>query len=639
MITYKTTVSHAKYYKDLVIVLTHWDYLGNMIIGGVISNGEIELITLDQELLIDWFFKQLRILKDKPIPKAVKSGKRYLPIYTRSFTNIVNLFGDYEDQTFRIGEDANGMFLKMLRDGKRDFERHLGFLEFRSINELIDLDLCKRDTPIGDELYAIQDISEEELRAQMKKELFTVYDFVKVHADTVGGINNFRMGKGSVGCRFVERMQDEHGLFVIKKQAQLTAKNFPTFEMYQRICYDGMRKFSANSMLEVKQDTVSEQVVSYDFDSSFWSVIGAYKLPMQKVCYIGKDRDGDWRYFSSRDLENYLRDKKHFTGEYCFTCRATILSVEPKNKLNNWLLLRDTKVDLGYVTSSLLEEIRQDYDFRERDLILTDITVYASGYMSNEVFNYVYQTLHERKSALKKTKGAEYTIIKLCGNVIHGVAQKQSRIKHKRSFAYQDIKRDSERRPAEYLLSPQQSFFVYQLAACRLLQVLRRCDMSKVVYFDTDCIKTTQSKAEMDKIAEQVNAELIDRYRAAKRNIHRMTAEEHVLGFFEYEHTYEIFYALNKKFYIFVEDGKLQSTTSGFRKNVIAQAIQNHFGGTPEEALRAFVEIPEIVLDVGYVLNYQGRIIRCDFDKSVWAKSDVLEKAKMFLSDLVHGYI
>ena len=629
---------YSKYaHDDIIVFQAHYNADGELIVGGIMVNGETECISAERADLarvIDLIAGAAE-MKDLIIPIYCENWMMFFKLYEtlEGFENIV--------EDFQGCPDAE----RLLFSNATEDEKATYGLEIRSLSELCKLQNdAKEDLRVNRTSYFIYQTDWEQLCAGMQDELQTVNRFLVQMASNVGGINNFRLGAGHVGCRFVENILEKDELKRLVDHAQKQLRAFCNYHTYVCIA-DKAMKFSANCLIGVlRENEAVPDVMSFDFDSSFWAQVGMRELPCSKGTALQKRRY-EHREIPANKLFLALMHQK---------------GMKVKKNCVDWFLPdNEVKPDKIYVSSVLFDNLLQDYEIDSYSF--EDVIVFDKAYFPNDVFEMVYLKMHELKSALKSEQDEDslftYHLMKLCGNVLHGVAQKKTRIKdtfgnilledgterpmtvHEKILAAKEYYEasiawfKSKSTPADFILTPQQSVFVYHYAADSLLMLLRMFKKKDIVYYDTDCVKTTAPNAQ--EIIEKYNKKVLRMYEKAGRDVERITAEKHILGLAEFEKHYSHFYALAEKFYLFtMKDSPevLHSVTAGFRKDSIAKELMKYFNTTAEETLKRFIEEEDLSFNTDYILDSKGNTVQGFFSKelfSKWVKHQKLLRATL----------
>ena len=79
------------------------------------------------------------------------------------------------------------------------------------------------------------------------------------------------------------------------------------------------------------------------------------------------------------------------------------------------------------------------------------------------------------------------------------------------------------------------------------------------------------------------------------------THDGHTMGYLELEEECDNFCHLSPKFYLWVNNGNLRSTTAGYAKNSIAQKIEEVSGLKGTDALKWFCNQDYVNLKIGYI--------------------------------------
>lgn len=409
--------------------------------------------------------------------------------------------------------------------------------------------------------------------------------------DEEGEVHIHNVSFAYAARRFLEK--DSEFKDIVKETAErnIQLTRFPNYNFVREVVPD-IKEFNANKLVCHGKEVRWENVCKYDINSSFWAI------PLTE--YTG-------RYPRKVEVDEYGLTKKGETiedivfGDNVYFAKIQINNVLiTKEKRFDWLGLFN--IDLTdksmWVSNVEVKDILDTYELTEDDFIIEEVYKLEKTQFTNSQRKF-YQTLHKRK-ALAKQNGDN--LLKMClkviGHSLHGYAIGNwfTEVDNEKTYLnIATINRRGKRHYANHLLTPIDSLFLYSHARSHLLKVLEL--FGDNFYYDTDSIVTAKN----DTALAEYNNWIDSKYKDMGLNPKDYTHNGHTIGYLELEEECDNFCHISPKFYLWVNNGNLHSTSAGYAKNSIAQKIEEVSGLKGTDALKWFVSQKYIELDLGYI--------------------------------------
>lgn len=369
-----------------------------------------------------------------------------------------------------------------------------------------------------------------------------------------------------------------------------------------------------------KVDTVWYNVASYDFTSSYPSVMVAEKYPMSKAQRIGTAT---------------LEDLKDYSNNYCclFRCKIKYLisltEIEHPLSSSKCRNIIDGSEDNGrLVTAAYLETTMTEQDFFIMEKFydwesfeIFDLIIYRKGYLPNPLVKAILY-MYKRKTELKDVPGEEinYMILKNMLNSAYGmtVTDIVREVYEYTDSGYVDKKMTPEEKEQELITQIKKynnnikrflfyawGIWVTAYARYNLFTGIYACGHD-YIYSDTDSIKLTNPEVHKEYFEEYnklVTLKLQNSCAARAISTDSLCplnkkGEEKPLGIWDYEGTYKRFKTLGAKRYLieFFEPNKetgsvYKLTVAGVHKEMAREYLENNYPD-PFEVFDANLIIP-----------------------------------------------
>ena len=366
-----------------------------------------------------------------------------------------------------------------------------------------------------------------------------------------------------------------------------------------------------------KVDKIQYNVASYDFTSSYPSVMIAEKYPMGKAKRIG---------------EATLVDLKKYSKSNCclFRCKITYListtEIEHPLSSSKCRKLSEVAEDNGrIVTASYLETTMTEQDFFILEKFYSwdkfeifDLILYNKGYLPNPFVKAIIY-MYKRKTELKDVEGEEinYMILKNMLNSAYGMtvtdivreiyefSEDIGYVEKTSKMTKEEYRAELEAQIEQYNTSVKRFLFypwgvwVTAYARYNLFTGIYACG-SDYIYSDTDSIKLTNPEKHIDYFQEYnnlVSLKLKESCRARTINYEELTpcnkyGKNKPIGIWDYEGTYSRFKTLGAKRYLIEENGKFKLTVAGVNKKMAMKYIEDNFQD-PFNAFNSNLVIPK----------------------------------------------
>lgn len=478
------------------------------------------------------------------------------------------------------------------------------YIDFRIYNEIVPgYTTCVKDLSISTFDKQLESALHEIIYYVDKVGLGNYIDKIVVKDDN-GEDKEQNVSFAYTARRFLEKDGEFKNIVKDVARYNVRGSRFPSYKFVREVV-PNIKEFNANKLVCHGKKVRWEKVCKYDINSSFWAV------PLTE--YTG------------------IHPKKIEVDEYGLTKKGETLSdivFEPNNiyfckiRINNLLITKEKRFDwLGlfdidltsksmWVSNVEVNDILDTYELTEDDFIIEEVYLLKKVPFTDGQRKF-YQTLHKRK-ALAKQNGDN--LLKMClkviGHSLHGYAIGNwfTEIDNEKTYLNiatlsraatnktNDEKHNYEdKHYANHLLTPIDSMFFYSHARSHLLKVLEL--FGDNFYYDTDSIVTAKN----DTALAEYNKWIDSKYEAMGLTPKEYTHNGHTIGYLELEEECDNFCHLSPKFYLWVNDGNLHSTTAGYAKNSVAQKIEEVSGLKGTDALKWFTEQKYIELDLGYI--------------------------------------
>lgn len=331
-----------------------------------------------------------------------------------------------------------------------------------------------------------------------------------------------------------------------------------------------------------KVNKVHNNVASYDFTSSYPSVMLSEKFPMSKPMYI--------------QLKN-REEFEHYINNYCCMFDIKFFNIEEKVDYEHYISLsrcHDSKnavtdngrvIEADEVTISCTEQdyfiIQEMYSWDK--MIVFNFCYFYVGYLPKPLIEIVLK-LYEDKTTLKgvKEKEVEYQVSKGMLNSMYGMCvtdpcKDESLFDNEQGWITTTC--DIETMINKYnksfgrFLYYAWGLWITAYARFNLFTGIMECK-EDYIYADTDSVKILNREKHL-KYFEDYNKNITKKIRKCLRfyNIPYSKAKpktikgvEKPIGVWDYEGTYDQFKTLGAKRYIYTENGELHLTLAGVGK-------------------------------------------------------------------------
>ena len=401
----------------------------------------------------------------------------------------------------------------------------------------------------------------------------------------------------------------------------------------------------ANPMYALQE---CEDVTSYDFTSSYPTVMVSEKFPMSKGKYIGNVSVTTLKYY----IENYccLFDLKltNVVSKYTF---ENIISFSKCFRIKNYVLNngRVFSADELYTTITELdfEVICKFYNFD--DIEIRNLYIYKKDYLPKSFIMAILK-LYNDKTQLKGVQGKEieYLHSKEMLNSCYGMTvtdllndeyiykndewtTKETNINN----AIEDYNKDKNR----FLFYPW-GVWVTAYARRNLFTGIYECK-NDYIYADTDSIKIFNANKHK-KYIDNYNVMIENKLNAMCKHYNidfslckpkTKDGIEKMLGVWDYDGKYQMFKSLGaKRYMVYTDDNKLSLTVSGVNKKFAVPYLMNKYNNDVEKIFNVFDDLlvfpkgangKKILTYIdseqnGIVKDYQGNIKEYDEKSSIF---------------------
>lgn len=414
--------------------------------------------------------------------------------------------------------------------------------------------------------------------AHIQEEMERLGDITKLPLTKTGYVRNL--------CRVnCFKGENNHDFIKLIKRCTLTSEDYIQLK---RTYMGGFTHANINYV----GSTLSE-VSSYDFTSSYPTVMVAEKFPMGKAIKVK----------ITRDDENFRK----CLHTYCCMFDATFHNIRSKVSFENYISLSRTTecndfiVNNGRVVEAerlIIGITEQDFDIINKmyvwdDLEISNFKIYKKAYLPKDLVLSVL-SLYKNKTELKGVEGkeVEYLVSKGMINSTYGMCVTD--ICKDENLYYDDWvceKSDIVTLIKKYNRSNQRFLFypwgvwITAYARHNLFDgILEFRD--DYIYSDTDSIKVLNAKSHAQYFADY-NAEItakiyacLDYYNIPRDMARPKTIKgmEKPLGVWDYEGTYTRFKTLGAKRYMVEHDGDIAITIAGVSKKAGLQYLKHKYG-------------------------------------------------------------
>lgn len=360
----------------------------------------------------------------------------------------------------------------------------------------------------------------------------------------------------------------------------------------------------ANPMYALQE---CKDVTSYDFTSSYPTVMVCEKFPMSKGKYIGAVSVEALKYYA----QNYccLFDLKltNCISKYNF---ENILSFSKCFRIKNYVLnngrVFSAEELFTTITELDFEVICKFYSFD--DIEIRNLYIYEKGYLPKS-FIMAILNLYNDKTQLKGVQGKEieYLHSKEMLNSCYGMAvtdllndeyiyknNEWSTEKTNIDNAIEDYNKDRNR----FLFYPW-GVWVTAYARRNLFTGIYECK-NDYIYADTDSIKifnAEKHKKYIDNYNLVIESKLNDmcKYYNIDFNLCKPKTKdgiEKMLGVWDFDGKYKIFKSLGaKRYMVYTADNKLSLTVSGVNKKIAVPYLMNKYNNDIEKIFNVFDDL------------------------------------------------
>lgn len=334
---------------------------------------------------------------------------------------------------------------------------------------------------------------------------------------------------------------------------------------------------------------VIKDVSSYDFNSSYPSVMISEKFPMSKGESI--DIKSSDEFYYNLKLYNCMFDvvfenicSSVFFDNYLSVsrCWGVVNAV-----INNG---RIVKADRLYTTITEQDFFIISNMYKWDEMGIANFIRYKKGYLPTSFIKSILE-LYKKKTELKNVDGFEYEYSKskemlnsAYGMIVTDICRDEIIYNDDWSLEKSDIKKQIEKynkSSARFLFYPW-GVWVTAYARRNLFTGILACN-EDYIYSDTDSIKIINKDRHTDYIAEyneNITEKLITALNfhglslddASPTNINGITKQ---MGIWEYEGTYDEFKTLGAKRYLTKSNEEYKLTVSGLRKDVAIDYIKS----------------------------------------------------------------
>ena len=344
----------------------------------------------------------------------------------------------------------------------------------------------------------------------------------------------------------------------------------------------------------IKSTRTFDNVASFDFTSSYPTVLVSEKYPMSKGKKINiKSLDEFYKLLDTKccmfDITYYnLKSKYDFEHIISFSkCRNIQNATKDNGRIINAEQLTTTITDVDFNNIDNF----YTYDYFE----INNMTIYDKGYLPKPIIESIL-TFYEKKTVLKniENKKQEYNYYKELLNAIYGmIVTDIVRDDILYDIDWNTSKGDLNGLINKYNTSKRRVLFYPWGVWCTAYA--RRNLFSGIlefkddyIYSDTDSIKVLNKERHMNYI-ERYNREIKEKlesclsyYNIELERIRPKNKDniEKPLGIWDYEGTYSRFKTLGAKRYLTEKNNDIELTVSGINKSIAIPKLKEKFSNT-----------------------------------------------------------
>lgn len=457
-----------------------------------------------------------------------------------------------------------------------------------------------------------------------------------------GDIANIPMTQTGKVRRFVRaKMLNDRNKLLIRK-LQLDELEY----LQLRKCFQG--GFTHANVMYALQEC--SNVTSYDFTSSYPTVMLSEKFPMSKAKFIYKIDNESFEYYRKNYCCMFDIQLRNVVSKVCF---ENIISFSKCQKIENYILNNGRVYEASFlqitITETDFECIQKFYDFDSYEI--RNLFYYEKGYLPKEFIEAILK-LYNDKTTLKGVDGKEieYLVSKEMLNSCYGMAV--TNIAHEKieyvnnawllgdsdyKQAIDDYNNDRNR----FLFYPW-GVWVTSYARRNLFTGILEC-ADDYIYSDTDSIKIFHAENHQEYfnrynsiIMKKLNA-MCDFYKIDNALIAPKTIKgtEKPLGVWDFDGKYKRFKSLGAKRYLVeYEDGSISLTVSGINKKTCVPWLKEKYK-TNDKIFEMFNELLTVPKEAsgkktltyiddekkGIVKDYQGNFYKYDELSSIHMES------------------
>ena len=374
-----------------------------------------------------------------------------------------------------------------------------------------------------------------------------------------------------------------------------------TPELYM-LCRDAFRGGDTHANI-IYSNQIVKNVSSYDIQSSYPACMMMNKFPMTAFFPIRA------RTFFNKDLSDYAKiiHVRFKNIKYVGRCNMPYIALAKCKGVT-----KDRKVDNGRILSaSFVELVLTDIDYNIilneynfDDIYVNEIYLSRYGFLSPE-YKKVIMQYYKAKTRLKDDPDMKYEYMKSKNRLNSLYGMMCQKIDHD-TTKYINDDYDTKSLPLEdqittyynsynSFLSYQHGVWVTAHARFRLREMLNIVGPD-VVYCDTDSVKCINGHVED---FEKKNKEIIKQAERCGAYATDKAGEKHYMGIWENETEkaqYSEFKTLGAKKYVYIQNGKVNSTIAGVGKKIGADYFTNN-------GIDSF-RIGEKITDSGHLTAY-----------------------------------
>lgn len=448
-----------------------------------------------------------------------------------------------------------------------------------------------------------------------------------------GDIANIPMTQTGKVRRFVRsKMLNDRNRLLMRK-LQLDELEY----LQLRKCFQG--GFTHANVMYALQEC--SNVTSYDFTSSYPTVMLSEKFPMSKAKFIYRIDNESFEFYRKNYCCMFDIQLHNVVSKVCF---ENIISFSKCQKIENYILNNGRVYEASFLQMTITEIdfecVQKFYDFDSYEI--RNLFYYEKGYLPKEFIEAILK-LYNDKTTLKGVEGKEieYLVSKEMLNSCYGMAV--TNIAHEKieyinnawllgdsdyKSAIDDYNSDRNR----FLFYPW-GVWVTSYARRNLFTGILECG-DDYIYSDTDSIKIFHAENHQEYfnrynsiIMKKLNA-MCDFYNIDKKLIAPKTIKgiEKPLGVWDFDGKYKRFKSLGAKRYLVeYEDDSISLTVSGINKKTCVPWLKEKYH-TNDKIFEMFNEMLTVPKEAsgkktltyiddekkGIVKDYQGNFYNYD---------------------------